>query len=303
MTDHRRKRTTVRPLSILLTAGAAIGAACLFVAAACVALGLRPMVVTTGSMSPTIPAGSLAFAQDAAADDAAVGDIVAVRRADGTRVMHRVVSAEPAGHQVALTLKGDANPTPDNEIYVVDRVLAVGFHVPWLGYPVSWLSTPWGLLGLGAVACGLLVFAFRRTSAPAPGRRRVAALVAVPIATVVVSTTASPSSATFTDAGTVTSSAVTAYTVPTTTLSCGALGVLSVTFNWTAVPNATNYTLHFGVGGSSTVTTASTTRTITSALSGGTAWVTVNRAVGSTTWTSVASNTRSYTVAVVSLCS
>jgi len=303
MTHHRR-RTTFRPGSILLSLGAALGLSCLLAAAACVFLDIRPMVVTTGSMSPTIPAGSLAFAQEVAAGDAEVGDIVAVRRADGTRVMHRVVSAEPSGHQVALNLQGDANSTPDNEIYVVDRVLAVRFDVPWLGYPVNWLSTPWGLLGLGAVGCGLLVFAFRRTSAPTPvGRRRVAALVAAPIAAVVVSVAASPSSATFTDTGTVTSSAFTAYTVPTTTLSCGALGVLSVTFNWTAVPNATSYTLHFGSGGSSTVTTTSTTWTITTALAGGTAWVTVNRAVGSTTWTSANSNTRTYTVAVVSLCS
>ena len=167
------------------------------------------MVVTTGSMSPTIPAGSLAFAQDAAADDAEVGDIVAVQRVDGTRVMHRVVTAEPSGDQVALTLQGDANSTPDPEIYVVDRVLAVRFDVPWLGYPVSWLSTPWGLLGLGAVGCGLLLFAFRPTSAPTPGRRRVAALVAVPLSAVVVSTTAFPSSATFTDTGTVTSNTMT----------------------------------------------------------------------------------------------
>jgi signal peptidase I len=171
------------------------------------------MVVTTGSMSPTIPAGSLAFAQDAAADDAEVGDIVAVQRVDGTRVMHRVVTAEPSGDQVALTLQGDANSTPDPEIYVVDRVLAVRFDVPWLGYPVSWLSTPWGLLGLGAVGCGLLLFAFRPTSAPTPGRRRVAALVAVPLSAVVVSTTALPSSATFTDPGTVTSNTMDTHTV------------------------------------------------------------------------------------------
>lgn len=90
-----------------------------------------------------------------------------------------------------------------------------------------------------------------------------------------------------------------AATVPTTTLSCGALGVLSVTFNWTAVPNATSYTLHYG---SQAITTTATTATVTTVISGGTASVDVNRDFGSTTWTSAGSNTRTFTVAVVSLC-
>lgn len=305
MTGHRRERPRTGPARLLLTIGAGVGVACLLAAATCLVLGLRPMVVTTGSMSPTIPAGSLAFAHDDAANDARVGDVVAVRRAEGSRVMHRVVSAVPVDGRVALTLQGDANSTPDDETYVVDRVLAVRFHVPWLGWPVSWLSTPWGLLAVGAGGTGLLLFAFRRTGGTgSAGRRRgSSALIAVPLATVAVAAAATPSSAAFTDTATITSSAITTYTVPPTALTCGAVGLFSVTFNWTAVPNATNYTLHYGSGGSTTVTTASTTRTITSALSSGTAWVTVNRAVGSTTWTSVSSNTRTYTVALVSVCS
>lgn len=302
MTSHRRRKP-FRPARILLSLGAAIGVVCLVAATASVFLDIRPMVVSSGSMSPAIPAGSLAFAQDTAAENVEVGDVVAVSRADGTRVMHRVVAAEPSDGQVALTLQGDANATPDDEIYVVDRVLAVRFDVPWLGHPVSWLSTTWGLLLLGAGAFGLLVFALRPSRESTDGRRRMAAFLAVPVALALAAATAAPSSASFTDAGTLTSSTIATYTVPPTTLSCGAVGLLSVTFNWTAVPNATNYTLHYGIGGSSTVTTTSTTRTLTAALAGGTAWVVVNRAVGSTTWSSVNSNTRSYTVAVVSLCS
>lgn len=102
----------------------------------------------------------------------------------------------------------------------------------------------------------------------------------------------------WTDSATGTGS-LTAYTVPTTTLTCGTLGVLSVRFNWTAVTNATDYTLHFG---GQTFTTTGTTATVTTAIAGGTAWVNVNRSFGSTTWTSANSNTRTYTVAVVSLC-
>jgi hypothetical protein len=120
----------------------------------------------------------------------------------------------------------------------------------------------------------------------------------------VVAGPAGPASAApWTDAVTISGTTLTAGTVAAPVLSCGALGVLSVTFNWTAVSGATSYTLHYGIGGSSTTTTAGTTITLVAAISGGTAWVEANHNYGSTTWTSIASNTRSYTVAVVSLCS
>ncbi|WP_183100876.1 signal peptidase I [Nocardioides pelophilus] len=212
MTSHRRRKP-FRPGRILLSLGAALGVVCLVAATASVFLDIRPMVVSSGSMSPAIPAGSLAFAQDTAADNVEVGDVVAVSRADGTRVMHRVVAAEPSGGEVALTLQGDANAAPDSEIYVVDRVLAVRFDVPWLGYPVSWLSTTWGLMILGAGAFGLLVFALRPSREPTAGRRRVAAFLAVPVALALVSATAAPSSAFFTDTGTVTSGSMGTHTV------------------------------------------------------------------------------------------
>ncbi|PRZ04373.1 hypothetical protein BCE75_110147 [Isoptericola sp. CG 20/1183] len=106
----------------------------------------------------------------------------------------------------------------------------------------------------------------------------------------------------WTDEGTVVSGAVGAGTVPATSLSCGALGVLSVRFNWTSVPGATSYVLRYGTNGSQSETLTVTTRRFTSALSGGTAWVVTQRNFGQVTWSSVPSNTRSYTVAVVSLC-
>jgi len=60
--------------------------------------------------------------------------------------------------------------------------------------------------------------------------------------------------------------------------------------------------LHYGSGGATTVDVTGTSKTITAAVSGGTAWVLANRNFGSTTWTSVASTTRTYTVALTSLC-
>jgi len=107
----------------------------------------------------------------------------------------------------------------------------------------------------------------------------------------------------WTDPVSVTGTTLTATTVPTTTLQCGAVGLLSVTFTWTAVSGATSYTLFWKGGASSTTVNApATSVTLLSAISSNTAYLVVNRAFGSVTWSSVASNTRSFTVAVLSFC-
>lgn len=93
---------------------------------------------------------------------------------------------------------------------------------------------------------------------------------------------------------------VKATTIAPPTLSCGTLGVLSVTFNWTAVAGATSYTLT--AGGTTYPNLTTTSKTIVTAINAGTATVVANQSFGSTTWTSLASNSRSFTVAVVSVC-
>lgn len=95
---------------------------------------------------------------------------------------------------------------------------------------------------------------------------------------------------------------LTADTIPPPTLSCSG-GILSVTFNWTSVPGATNYTLFYN-GGASSTTVAGTSTSISGVVNlSSTAFVRANRNFASTTWTSVNSNTRNYTFLVVSLCS
>lgn len=134
-------------------------------------------------------------------------------------------------------------------------------------------------------------------------RTRVLLVGLVAVATVALSGAPQTTYAWYTDSAAMDTGTFGADTIPAPTLSCGALGVLSVTFDWTAVPGATSYTLHYGSGGSSTLDLAGTTATLVAAIAGGTAWVVAHRDFGQTTWDSVDSNTRSYTVAVVSLCS
>jgi signal peptidase I len=295
---------------------------CLVVLLAGATMGVRPLVFRSGSMAPAIDTGDLALSRTVPASDLHIGDIVSILDASGTRVTHRVVNIAAQGDARQLTLQGDANNKPDGEVYTVDEAQRVLFHVPRLGYVIGWLTGPIGIFLLGLYAALLLSVAFRRKGPgrddpPAPTkkeparrraaqarRRRLPAALSLAVVSVGVLWPAPGWAAPWTNDVVISGTTVTAKIVPPpATFTCGGLGLLSVTFNWAAVSGVTNYTLHYGTAGVTTLNTTATTATITSALSGGTAWVVTNINYGSTTWSSVASTTRSYTVAVVSLCS
>lgn len=284
---------------VALTAGAVIGSLVVVATLLCLIFDVRPVVVDSGSMSPAIPAGSLAFGQARPAADARVGQVVMVTAADGVHVMHRVVATTQVHGRTELRLKGDANPVPDAQVYTVDTVRVIRFHIPDAGYPVTWLGTPLGLVGLGAVGVLLLRYAFRRD--PRGGRRKAAAALVVPVA--LVSTTTPGAEAAYTDSSAITSGTVTAYTVPAPTVSCGVLGVGSVTINWTAVPSASGYVIHYGTGGntSATVSASTTSYSISGVATTGTFYVQTQRSVGSTTWTSGNSNQVQYQVILLAV--
>jgi signal peptidase len=128
----------------------------LVAAATAIALGLiaisigpkffpyQALVVRSGSMSPTIPTGSVVFYGKVAADKVKVGDVIVFDKPgqQNEKVTHRVIkiSNGPTGRY--FTTKGDANGAPDDW-----RVPAVGtgwvssFHVPTLGYVLADLQS------------------------------------------------------------------------------------------------------------------------------------------------------------------
>ncbi|SDS84491.1 signal peptidase I [Microlunatus soli] len=335
-------RTLITIGDVALWVVAVLGACSLLLTLAAVLFAVRPLIFRSGSMAPTITAGSLALAHRVPADAVRVGDIVSVTT-DDTRVTHRVISTRPDGDRTLLRLRGDANSAPDRDPYRVATVDKVWFAVPAMGYVISWLSRPPGVFVLAGYAAAMLALVLRRRPADdrdddddhdhravgrddeasdradaiaaeagdtpdqRPDRPRRARRIRAAFGSLLVGGAAAlsptPSWATFTDRVPISGSSIVGYTVPTTSFSCGALGVASVTFNWTAVSGATSYTLHYGNAGASTLTTTATSYTVVTLINGGTAWVTVNRDFGSVTWSSVASTKRTYTVAVVSLCS
>lgn len=291
---------------LALNLAAVAGTLAVLLAVLTVVLDLRLLTFRSGSMSPAIDTGALAVARPVPAGELRVGDVVSVRTDTGSRVTHRIVAVDHEGARARLVLRGDGNRVADAQPYQVAKADRVWFAVPLLGYAAAALASPIGLFLLGLYAAFLCVLLLRRPVHPA-GRRRVSASALAVVVGVgaagAVAGSSSPTSAAWVDSVGTTGSTFTAAVIPAPApFTCGAIGFFSVSFTWTAVPGATSYTLHYGTGGASTATVSGTSATLTAAVTGGTAWVTTERNFGSTTWTSVPSTSRTYSVLAISVC-
>jgi signal peptidase I len=77
--------------------------------------GLVPLVVTSGSMSPGMPAGSLLFVREVPDTAVRVGDVITFDAPGAAgRVTHRVIERIERGGRPYFRTQGDANEQPDN---------------------------------------------------------------------------------------------------------------------------------------------------------------------------------------------
>lgn len=305
-----------------LWVGAVLGALSLVAAVLVATLGLVPLIFTSGSMSPEIPAGSLGVARSVPAADLAVDDVVSVDSAEGVRVTHRVVAIEETADGALLTLQGDANGAPDADPYPVTEADRLLFSVPGVGHALAALANPLAIFGGGvlaaAVVLGIVVSSRssrgrRRAGTPdrtggsgGAGRRsragRVAAsaLVAA-LPAVLALQPAAPTAAAFTDTGaTVTTSGFVSHLVlQPTGVTCSGTPSITVTtpasdprytywaqaftLSGTAVSNARQMT---GSGANRQVTFTAPTN-FTATLTAGTNYqMRIYARVGTTTWQS-----------------
>jgi signal peptidase I len=167
-------RQLIVTLSTLLLAG-------IIAASAYIELATNHAYVTTPSMAPTIPPGSLLFIDKEPVYH--VGDVIEFR-ANGLQFAHRIIRINAAGD---IGTKGD-NPAnaPDVFLPPVTSADVIGKVVAaprWLGFPelilhhpsygLAWLRTElglWGKLLVMAVGGALVTIAtmLRRRPSPAP---------------------------------------------------------------------------------------------------------------------------------------
>lgn len=146
----------------VLTLGALLGVAMTGLTVAAAVTGVRPLVVRSGSMAPTIATGSLVLVRTVPAAEARVGDVVAAQRPDGTQVTHRVVSTEPLGSSTRLVLKGDANADPDSAPVAARTVGRYVATVPLVASAAGFLVSAKGGFVLGWLVAAVMLAVLRR---------------------------------------------------------------------------------------------------------------------------------------------
>lgn len=149
---------------IVLSLLALFGVICAVVAGLAWTMDIGIILFKTGSMSPGIPAGSVAIVRTIPASEAQVGMVVTVERGDLLPITHRVISNEPAPDSPPGTrmieMKGDANPGPDLQPYKVTEVRKLLWsHAGWGKYVVA-VSKPWVMGVIVLIAAGIVTWAF-----------------------------------------------------------------------------------------------------------------------------------------------
>jgi signal peptidase I len=280
---------------VALTGGAVVGTLCLAFMLLGATVGVRPLVFTSGSMSPAIRTGDLAVTRPVETTRVARGDVVSVVDGRGERVTHRVVEVDAARN--LLRLKGDANDVPDPLPYVADRVDLVLFSVPAGGYVLAWLPGPIASMLLGAYLVFLLWVLWPRGKARRAVGSTAAGVALVADLLVGGVPRPEPTLAAWTDAVPVSGTTLTAYTVPKPVITSCSANLFAVTVTWTAAtsPYALTYQAVVAETGQAlTVTANGTTRstvypTALQTVAGATRTVQITAALANTpSWTSVA---------------
>lgn len=171
---HRKKSDQRRPErrrsvlgwlgEILLTVLALFGVVCIAATIAAWFFGINIMLFRTGSMSPEIPAGSIALVREIPAAEAEVGDVITVERPGRLPVTHRVISNEPDPENPPdgriIEMQGDDNPEPDPFPYLVSEVQLLFWSQPGWGRVFAQLGNPVTLGVVTLLAAVVVTWAF-----------------------------------------------------------------------------------------------------------------------------------------------
>lgn len=106
--------------------------------------GYRFYHVDSGSMSPTIPVGSLIIVKETSPVGIKIKDIITYKGPDKTLVTHRVMEISKDGG--SFITRGDANKSDDPFPIKGDKVVGrVILNIHYLGYVLKILKSKYGL--------------------------------------------------------------------------------------------------------------------------------------------------------------
>lgn len=135
--------------------------------------GLKPAVVKTGSMRPTLAPGTLILVKPTLADQLKVKDVITFTDPDMAAkglVTHRIVKIDHVKGTPVITTQGDANPVPDTwKLKLRKDAGLMKYHVPAVGRLSFLVRTKTGyLLLLGIPVLILSMVALVKIWAPPP---------------------------------------------------------------------------------------------------------------------------------------
>ena len=104
-------------------------------------VGIKPTVITSGSMVPTIPVGSVCFINTKEPYEKIEKENIIVYKIPKQKVIHRVIGTEEKGFRT----KGDANEYIDTIAVTKDMYYGKYlFSIPYLGYLSTRLQSTTG---------------------------------------------------------------------------------------------------------------------------------------------------------------
>lgn len=156
-------------VNIALWVTAILGTLTLGITIVAATTGIRPVIVRSGSMSPSIPVGSVLLAREANLQDLRAGDVISISRPDDVRVTHRIVEITVYGDQADVVLKGDANESPDAPIRITTAHLMIAAAPSIMGRVATLAATPLGGFILGVVIAAGLLFPLLRSKRTTAG--------------------------------------------------------------------------------------------------------------------------------------
>ena len=116
--------------------------------------GCRILYVASGSMTPTVPIGSMVVIQAVKPDDIIQGDIVTYKGVGSILVTHRVVSV--SYDKKSIITRGDANKSNDPLQVDMDNVVGkMVFQLPFMGALLMFFKYGPGLYIL--IACVVVI--------------------------------------------------------------------------------------------------------------------------------------------------
>ncbi len=118
--------------------------------------GAKLYTVTTGSMYPTYPIGTILYVEPVEFEDLSEGDVVTFTLSSDTVVTHRITDINKQGR--LLKTQGDNNKTEDASPVAYSSVVGrVKFGIPFIGYAVMLARTRFGMIMAGIiVVCAIL---------------------------------------------------------------------------------------------------------------------------------------------------